>query len=145
PFYKLPLLNILKLPQKVSPISDRCYSKEKIIKHYLRELQQKLYFHDKKLLSLQKKLYKHGKNILALPKYFYYPVNRLLACAEDPISWKLPFYHHLKQGAPSSQFRFSKEMKIYQTPLIPKSVHLHQFISQEVQNLINYKKLNKDV
>ncbi|MDR0614428.1 MAG: hypothetical protein LBF82_00425 [Lactobacillales bacterium] len=145
PFYKLPLLNILKLPQKVSPISARCYPKEKIIKHYLHELQQKLYFRDKKLLSLQEKLYKHGKNILALPKYFYYPVNRLFACAEDPISWKLPFYHHLKQGLPPSQFHFSKEMKIYQTPLISKSIHLHQFIYQETQNLIDYKKFNKNI
>jgi competence protein CoiA len=139
PFYKLPLLNILKLPQKVSSTSARRYPKEKIIKHYLRELQQKLYFQDKKILYLQEKLYRQGKNILALPKYFYYPVNRLLACAEDPISWKLPFYHHLKQELPTNQFRFNKEMKIYQTPLISKNIHLRQFICQEIQNLKDHR------
>jgi len=139
PFYKFPFLNILKLPQKVSSIKTRHYPKEKIVKHYLRELQQKLYFRDKKLLSLQEKFYKQGKNILALPKYFYSPVNRLLACMEDPISWKLFFYNHLKQGLPPNQFCFNKKMKIYQTPLILKSVHLRQFISQEIQNLRDYK------
>ncbi|MDR1521577.1 MAG: hypothetical protein LBS28_01800 [Streptococcaceae bacterium] len=141
PFYKFPLLNILRLPQVISPMSVRQYQEEKIIKCYFRELHQKLYFRDKKLLHLQEKLYKQGKNILDLPKYYYYPVNRLLACAEDPLSWKLHFYHYIKQKLSLAQFYFNKEMKIHRMPLISKSVHLKKFIYQEVQNLKNYKNL----
>ncbi|MDR3156321.1 MAG: hypothetical protein LBT69_00140 [Lactobacillales bacterium] len=140
-FNQMPIQKVLKLPQFISKLSPRKYEDEKIIAHFYRELQQKLYFKDRRIIQLQEKFYQQKQNLLDLPKYYYYPVIRPLFCAEEAISWKFSFYNFLKNHKVASNFQFNKQMKLHSTPLISKKTLLNHFINQEMVNLRNFRKL----
>jgi len=130
------LINFFHLPKILPRVQARSYEEDSISKAYRRDLAQKIYFKNHRLMFLQGKFYREGRNLLSLPEYYYHPVIRNIACIESMISWKRKLYWLLSKNLPITNFTEIKQrLKMYPTPLISTSVHLKKFVNSELSYL----------